>query len=71
MNTFNIKGDFIQLNQLLKIMGWCNSGADANSFIEQGLVKVNDVVETRKRNKLFPGMVVKFENEHVKIAPEL
>ncbi len=46
-------------------MGWCSSGAEANAIIDEGLVKVNGMVETRRRNKLEPGAKVEFENESV------
>lgn len=52
MDTLKINTDYIKLNQLLKLMGWCTSGAEANTAIENGLVLVNGAVETRKRNKI-------------------
>jgi ribosome-associated protein len=67
METFKIKGEFIQLNQLIKAMGWCENGAQANSLIDEGLVKVNDVVEHRKRNKLIPGSKIEFNKQLVVI----
>ena len=65
MQTFKIKGEYIQLNQLLKAMGWCANGADANSAIDAGYVKVNGVVEYRKRNKLIVGSKVHFNHQTV------
>ena len=65
METFKIKGTSITLNRILKMMGWCSSGAEANAIIDEGLVKVNGMVETRRRNKLEPGAKVEFENESV------
>jgi ribosome-associated protein len=67
METFKIKGQYIQLNQLLKIMGWCENGAEANSIIDEGLVKVNGDVEHRKRNKLTAGSKVQYNNQTVVI----
>jgi ribosome-associated protein len=68
METFKIKGEYIQLNQLLKAVSWCNNGADANALIDSGLVKVNGEVEYRKRNKLVIGDSILFENKKVVIA---
>lgn len=68
MNTFKIKGEYIKLNQLLKLLGWCASGAEANAAIEQGLVMVNGIVETRKRNKIMPSFKVEYLQESVLIA---
>lgn len=63
MQTFKIKGEYIQLNQLIKAMGWCENGAQANNIIDEGYVKVNGTVEYRKRNKLAPGNKVEFNDE--------
>lgn len=62
METFKIKDEYIQLNQLIKAMGWCENGAQANELIDAGLVKVNGVTEHRKRNKLYKGSKVEFDN---------
>lgn len=67
METFKIKEEFIQLNQLLKALGWCGNGADANAAIENREVKVNGEVELRKRNKIMPGFVVEFNSQKVTI----
>ena len=65
METFKIKGEYIQLNQLLKMMGWSGSGAESNAIIESGAVKVNGSQELRKRNKIFPGFKVEFDGQSV------
>ena len=65
METFKIKGEFIQLNQLIKAMGWVANGGDANSSIDAGSVKVNGEVELRKRNKITKGFKVEFNNQLV------
>jgi ribosome-associated protein len=67
METFKIKEDHIQLNQLLKALGWCENGADANSAIENNEVMVNGEVELRKRNKIRQGFKVEFNGKTVVI----
>jgi ribosome-associated protein len=67
METFKIKDDHIQLNQLLKALGWVENGADANKVIDQGLVKVNNETELRKRNKIRTGFKVEFNGNTVSI----
>ncbi len=67
METFKIKGEYIHLNQLLKMMGWSGSGAESNSIIESGSVKVNGAKEMRKRNKLLRGYIVEFKGQSVVI----
>lgn len=67
METVKIKGEYIQLNQLLKVIGWCDSGGAANALIDDSQVKVNGVVELRRRNKIFPGFKVEFDSKVVTI----
>lgn len=68
METFAIKDEIILLNQLLKALGWCETGAQANAAIDAGLVKVNGKKELRKRNKLSKGFVVEFEKKKVTLT---
>ncbi|MCE9538237.1 MAG: RNA-binding S4 domain-containing protein [Bacteroidetes bacterium] len=67
MEKFKIKGEYIQLNQLIKAMAWSSNGAEANSFIDLGKVKVNGEIEYRKRNKLVPGDSVEYNLQKVEI----
>ena len=67
METFKIKGEYIHLNQLIKAMGWCENGGEANNAIDSGLVKVNGEVEHRKRNKIKSGDRVVFKELKVEI----
>jgi ribosome-associated protein len=61
---FDLNGhEFIELNQLLKVVGLVNSGGEANTFIANGEVRVNDAIETRKRNKIKAGFKVEFDGE--------
>ena len=49
-------------------MNLVESGAMAKMVIDDGLVKVDGEVESRYRRKLYPDMVVEFNNEQVKIV---
>ncbi len=61
---FDLNGhEFIELNQLLKVVGLVNSGGEANTFIANGEVRVNDEIETRKRNKIKAGFKVEFDEQ--------
>jgi Uncharacterized conserved protein len=65
---FDLEGhEFIELNKLLKLLKLVGSGGEANSRIENGEVKVNGAVETRKRNKLKPGDLVIFQDNSILI----
>lgn len=69
MTSFELHGyDYIQLNQLLKLLNLVESGGEANQVITSGMVKVNGNVELQKRKKLFPGDMVEFEGESIKIV---
>ncbi len=67
METFKIKGAFIQLNQLIKALGWTDNGAEANNLIDAGKLQVNGAVEKRKRNKLVIGDKIQFKDKVVTI----
>ena len=61
--AFEIRGEYIQLDQLLKSTGLCHSGGFAHAEIEAGNVSVDGAVETRKRAKLRPGQHVEYAGE--------
>jgi ribosome-associated protein len=70
MEEFKIQDgyEYIQLNQLLKLLGLVDSGGEANQRILNGEVIVNDAVEIQKRKKLRPGDKVKFLGKTINIA---
>ncbi len=49
---FEIDGDYIELFKLLKASGVCSTGGEAKILIDDGAVKVNGEIETRKRKKI-------------------
>lgn len=69
-STFPVRGDYIQLDQLLKATGLCSSGGIAHAEIEAGLVLVDGAVETRKRAKLRPGQRVAYAGETVDLVAD-
>lgn len=68
--SFAVRGEYIQLDQLLKATGLCESGGAAHAAIAEGRVRVDGEVDTRKRAKLRPGQVVAFAGETVTLAAE-
>ena len=68
--NFAVRGEYIQLDQLLKATGLGESGGAAHAAIADGRVKVDGQVDTRKRAKLRPGQIVSFEGEEVKVCAE-
>lgn len=67
---FAVQGEYIQLDQLLKATGLCDSGGSAHMAIADGLVEVDGAVDTRKRAKLRPGQRVDFAGESVELIAE-
>lgn len=52
---FQIKGELITLDALLKAVGAADSGAHAKAMVAEGLVRVDGEVELRKTRKLRGG----------------
>jgi Uncharacterized conserved protein len=56
------KGDYIQLSQLIKAVNIAANGAEAGIMVEDGVVKLNGELESRKRAKIRVGDVVEVLN---------
>ena len=68
MNEFKIRDEYIKFGQVLKAAGLVGSGLDAKIVIQNGLVKVDGEIETRRGRKLSGGEVVSFEGEEIHIV---
>lgn len=62
---FAVRGDYIQLDQLLKAANLVTSGGEAHAAVEAGAVTVDGKPESRKRAKLRPGQRVRFGREEI------
>jgi ribosome-associated protein len=51
----------VELQQLLKATGACDSGGEAKHAVKEGRARVNGEVETRRGRKLVPGDLVAFD----------
>lgn len=67
---FAVRGDYIQLDQLLKAANLVTSGGEAHAAVEAGEVKVDGKPESRKRAKLRPGQRVRFGGEEIVLVAE-
>ncbi len=69
MATFALKEGiaYIELNKLLKVLGWVGSGGEANQVIDEGEVTVNGMAEKQRRKKLRAGDQVMFEGQTVAV----
>lgn len=68
--AFVVRGDHIQLDQLLKAAGLVGSGGEAHAAVEAGRVRVDGKVETRKRAKLRVGQKVALGGETLDLVAE-
>ena len=66
---FPLNGDFIELYKLLKILQLAESGGMAKMMIQEGMVKLNGEMETRKRAKIKPGDIVEAEDFRISVEP--
>lgn len=67
METITIRDEFIKLGQAMKLAGLAESGVDAKIQIQEGFVKVNGEVELQRGKKIYPGDVIEFEGQQVKV----
>lgn len=56
--SFELNGEFVELNQLLKLVGLCDSGGAGKMLVAEGSVKVDGKKELRKTAKIRAGQVV-------------
>jgi ribosome-associated protein len=67
MIQFKLEGEFIPLIQLLKATGLVQSGGEAQTVVEDGLVKYNGHVDYRKRLKVRVGDLIDFMGQQIKV----
>ncbi len=69
ITEFKLKNTpYIALCDLLKSMNLCENGGAAKHAISAGLVKVDGVIELRKRAKIVKDQIVEFELTTIKIV---
>ena len=66
MRDVEITKEPVELYKILKFEGMCSSGGEAKLMVEQGLVKVNGKVETRKRKKIVSGDIIEFGPDKIR-----
>jgi len=67
MREVEITKEPVELYKILKFEGMTSSGGEAKLVIEQGQVRVNGSVETRKRKKIVSGDVIEFASEKIQM----
>ena len=60
--------EFIKLDALLKYAGLCETGGEAKSVVQEGLVCVNGEACTMRGKKIRPGDRVSFGGSEIEVA---
>lgn len=69
MEEFKLeRNEFIELNDLMKLTGMCESGGMAKTMIAEGRVMVDGKVELRRRRKIRSGQIVMVEGRDVRVV---
>lgn len=64
----SLRDEFIKLGQALKLAGAVQDGVEAKLAIQDGLVKVNGQIDTRRGRKLYEGDVISFNGNEIKVT---
>ena len=67
VEKFRLKDEYIELIKLLKVTGLCGSGGMAKVITNEVRVKVDGVVELRKRCKIRKGQTVEFQGNFIEL----
>lgn len=62
-----IRDEYIKLGQAMKLAGLVSSGIEAKVVIQDGQVKVNGEVDTRRGKKLYSGDNFEYNGELVTV----
>ena len=70
MEAIQISDDHIKLGQALKLANMVSSGVGAKIVIQDGLVKVNGEIDTRRGRKLYPQDIFEYQGKEVTVLGE-
>ncbi len=65
---FTLEGEYVELNQLLKLVGLCDSGGIGKQMVASGIVSVDGRPELRKTAKIRSGQTVTLEDVLIRIV---
>jgi len=68
--SFELTGEYIELNQLLKVVGLCDSGGQGKLIVANGDVKVDGKQELRKTAKIRAGQKVRLGDVQIDVLGE-
>jgi ribosome-associated protein len=64
---FTLDHDYVELNQLLKLVGLCDSGGAGKALVASGAVSVDGAVELRKTCKIRAGQRVSVDDADIHV----
>ncbi|AKU22130.1 MULTISPECIES: RNA-binding S4 domain-containing protein [Telluria group] len=67
--SFELTSEYIELNQLLKVVGLCDSGGAGKQLVASGAVKVDGKQELRKTCKIRAGQVISLGDVRITVVP--
>lgn len=67
---FKLNGEYVELNQLLKMVGLCESGGAGKALVAQGGVWVDEQIELRKTAKIRAGAVVSLGEVRISVLAQ-
>ena len=65
---FELNDEYVELNQLLKLVGICDSGGAGKMLVASGGVKVDGKTELRKTCKVRAGQIVTLGDVRIKVV---
>jgi ribosome-associated protein len=65
---FELHGEYVELNQLLKLTGLCDSGGAGKAIVAAGEVSVDGRQELRKTAKIRAGQVVTLGDVRIEVG---
>ena len=66
--NFELDREFVELNQLLKLSGVCDSGGAGKALVATGAVSVDGAVELRKTCKVRAGQAVRVGDVEIRVT---
>ena len=69
-HAFELYGDHVELNLLLKLVGLCDSGGAGKHLVASGAVRVDGAVELRKTCKIRAGQTVCLGDEEIRVLAD-
>jgi ribosome-associated protein len=64
---FELSTEYIELCNLLKLVGIADSGGRGKAMVAEGLVRVDGVVESRKTAKIRSGQTIVVGNQTISV----